>query len=294
MAYTTASYISSVERQAFLPTGQATFTSSDILSMGNEAIRRYLLPSILRAREEYFITYKDYTIVANQSVYAIPYRGIGAAVRQIQLIDSNSNVREIDHISLDRVSEFSSTTGTPSAYYLRGDKIVLISTPSSAIGTLRVFYALRPGDLITTDAGAVISAINTATNVITVTTIPSTWVTGNGFDLLSKQGSHLYLDAGIDLTSTLISGSDITLPSLPSDLVVGDYIALAGYSPLIQLPADCQPILATFVAAEMLIAMNQPSGSSLLTKAKNDLSEIQVILTPRVSGAPELIIPDWS
>lgn len=294
MAYTTANYLTSVQRQAFLPTGQATFSTTDVLEMGNEALNRYLIPSILSAREEYFVTYKDYTIVSSQAAYIIPYRAVGASVRDVQLLDSAGNVNPIERISVDRLSEFTSGSGSPCYFYIRGDKLVLLPVPSSAYGSLRVYYSIRPGDLVETTSASVISTINTTTNTITVTTIPSTWITGNSFDLVSHQGSQLYLDSGIDLTSTLISGTSITLPSLPSDLAVGDYITLAGNSPLIQLPPDCRPILAGLVAAEMLISMNQPSGQQLLNKAMKDLENIQKILTPRSIGTPELIVPDWS
>ncbi len=292
MAYTTANFLTSVQRQAFLPTGQATFATSDILSMGDEAMQRYILPALLGVREEYFVTYKDYTITANQATYLIPPRAVGAAVREVQLINTNGSVFNIERISLDQLHGYSSTASSPDCFYLRGDKIVLLPTPSSTTGTLRVYYAIRPGELIETSSSGVISAINTSTNVITITSIPSAWVTGDTFDLISREGSQLYLDTS--LTSTLISGSNITLPSLPSDLAVGDYVALTGYSPLIQLPPDLRPTLAGFVAAEMLIAMNQPTGTQLLDKAMKDLETALKLLTPRTVGAMEVIIPDWS
>lgn len=292
MAYTTANFLSSVERQSFSPANQATFSTSDILAIGDEVLKRHILPAILDVREEYFVTYKDYTIVANTAAYSIHPRSIGMAVREAQLIDGNGNVRNLSRSSLDRLHLYSSSASTPDSFYLRGDKLVLLPTPSSASVSLRQYFALRPGNLIETTDAAVISTIDTATNIITVASIPSTWVTGNVLDLISREGSQQYLS--IDLTSSLISGSSITLPSLPSDLAVGDYVCLAGYSPLIQLPPDFQPVLATLTAAQMIGAMNQPSGDKLFSRGMKDLEIAQKMLTPRVIGELETILPDWT
>lgn len=292
MAYTTASLLTSVERQSFSPANQSTFATSDILSLADEVTKTSIIPAILGVREEYYLTYKDYTITADQAAYAIPPRAIGLTVREVQVVDSNDNVSNLPRTSVDQLDTFAASGSGPDAFYLRGDNIILVPTPSSTTGTLRVHYSLRPGNLVETTSAAVISAINTSTNVITVTTIPSTWVTGNTFDLIAANGGHRHLS--VDLTSTLVSGTSITLPSLPSDLAVGDYVALQGETPVIQMPPDFHPILASFTAAEMLISMNQPSGEKLLAKAVRNLDIARSMITPRVVGEEELIIPDWS
>lgn len=292
MAYTTANFLSSVERQSFSPANQATFSTSDILALGDEILLSTIIPELVGVREEYYVTYKDYTITANQAAYILPQRSMGMAAREVQIVDSSGNVRNLPRISVDTLHiRGSGTASTPDAFYLRGDSIVLSPTPSSTSNTLRVYYSSAPGALVETTACAVISAINTSTNVISVTTIPSTWVTGNSFDLIQATGSHSPLS--IDNVSTSVSGTDITLPSLPTGLAVGDYVCLAGESCLIQLPNDVRPILATLVAAEMLISMNQPNGEKLLAKGMARLVQSLKLITPRVSGEVEVILPDW-
>lgn len=290
MVYTTANFLTSVDRQAFLPTGQVTFATSDILSMGDEVIQRYIMPAILGVREEYFIASKSYDITANQAEYLIPPRSVGAILREVQILDQNNNVRTLERSDL--AFQYSTSASSPDHFYLRSDKMVLNPTPSSTSGTLRVYYPLRCGDLIATTAAAVISAINTSTNVVTVTTIPSSWATGDIFDLISRQGSQLYL--AIDNVSTTVSGTDITFSSLPSDLAVGDYVSPVGTSPLIQLPAEFRPVLSTLVAAEMLLSMNQPSGEQLLNKGMKDLHNAQKMIAPRSWGSVEIIQADWT
>jgi hypothetical protein len=292
-AYTTTKLLTAIERQSFAPTNQDTFSTSDILSLADEVTKTTILPAILKTREEYYVDYEDYSVTANTASYEIPERAIGLTVREVHLIDGSGNVKNLARTSIDRLPYRStSTSGTPEAFYLQSNSIVLIPTPSSSINTLRVYYAQRPGNLVVTTEAATIASINTSTNVITVTTIPSTWTTGDTFDLIQATGGHRYLDTS--LTSTLISGTSITLPSLPTGLAVGDYIALENESPVVQLPPDFQPILATLVAAEMLLAMSQPQGEKVLAKGIRNLEAAQKMITPRVFGEDELILPDWS
>lgn len=293
MAFTTANLLTSVERQSFAPTNQSTFSTSDILELANEVSKTSILPAILDVREEYYLTYYDYSITANIASYAVPNRAMGLIVREVQIIGSDGNIRNISRTSVDQLHRFGSTaTSVPDVFYMKGDEIVLFPTPGTALNTLRVYYHLRPGDLVETTSAAIISAINTSTNVITVAAIPSTWITGDSFDLIQRNGGHRHMS--IDLTSTLVSGTAITLPSLPTGLAVGDYVAIAGQSPVVQMPPDFQPVLSTLVAAEMLLSMSQPRGEKVLAKGLKALESAQRMLTPRVIGEQEVITPDWS
>lgn len=291
MAYTTTDFLTSVERQSFSPANQATFSTADILSLGDEVLQSTVLPALLGVMEDYLVTYTDVTIVSGTAAYTLPARSIGMGAREVQIISDNGGVTNVPRTSLDRLDSFSGSQGNPQAFYLRGDDIVLVPTPSSS-GTMRVYYFLRPGALVQTSAAGVISSIDTGTNTVVVSTIPSTWVTGNIFDLISAKGGQRHL--AIELTSTLVSGTSITLPSLPSGLAVGDYVTLQGESALIQLPSDLRPALATLVAAEMIIGMSQPQGDRLYAKGIKQLETAVKLLSPRVVGEDELILPDWT
>lgn len=291
--YTTDSLIASVERQSFAPANQSTFTSSEILELGDEAIKEYILPSILAAREEFFVTYTDVPVTAGMNRIPIPERSIGLSVREIHLYDDYGNLLgPLNRLSIEKLAQYSQTSDQPVGYYLLSNDIVLYPTPTFTSRTLRVFYPLRPGLLTDTTNQAVISAIDTNTNTVTVSSIPSTWVTGDVLDLVSKRSGHSYV--AIDQTSTNISGTDITFASLPSTLAVGDYVMPQGYTTLLQMPIDFQPIVATFIAAEMLLAMNQPSGEKVLAKAIRNLDAVRKLLIPRTIGEQELILPDWT
>lgn len=294
MAYTTADFLSSVERKSFAPANQTTFSTSDILAIGDEVLQESIIPALIKVRQEFFVTYLDASITSGVAAYPVPPRAVGSMPRKIGVLDSNSNFSELARISVDKLYLYSSTSSTPNMFYFLDESIVLHPTPASTTNTLRVYYALRPGSLVEVADSAVISGINTLTNVITVTTIPSTWVTGSVFDLISAIGNQKYYNQATDLTSTLVSGTSITLPSLPSGLAVGDYISLAGTSPLIQLPAEFRPAFAMLTAAAILDAQNQPNAEKLFQKGMLSLKTAQDMVASRDPGDPEVIMPDWS
>jgi len=290
MAYTADNLLSAIERKSFAPSGQSTYSNADILAMADEGIMSELMPDILAVREEFFVFTKDFSIVASQSEYLIPPRAASGVLRDVRLVGVNGGTKDLTRIEPD--DRDTTNEGSPHSYYLQDNKIVVYPTPNSSTNTLKVSFFLERGALVEASSGAVISAINTSTNVVTVTTIPSTWATGNSFDLISKGGSHSYKD--IDLTSTLVSGNDITLPSLPSSLVVGDYINLAEQSSVVQLPSSYRSVLAQLVAAEILDNMNQAGAKQAKEKTQLLKESARSIITPRVQGDTRVITPkNW-
>ncbi len=290
MVYTSDALLSSIERKSFAPNGQVTFSPSDILLMSDEALLSVIFPKIINTNEEYFVLNKEYSITADQSSYEIPSRAIGSIARSVQILDENGVIRSIPRLEPD--DQVSTVGGSLRGYFIKDSKIVLDRTPDRTSGTLRVPYFIQPGALVLASSGAVISAIDPATKVVTVSTIPSSWNTGDSFDLISCKGSHAYRD--IDLVSTMVNGNDITLPSLPSDLVVGDYINQSEESSLVQVPSPFRAVLAQFVAAEIIGNQNQPNGQKAMDKAVGLLGSALELISDRVKGSVRAVqIENW-
>ena len=290
MAFTTSNLISSVQRRAFLPTNQQTFSEEAILAIGDEAVKSRILPNIMAVREEFFVHPIDQTIVAGTAAYNIHSRSVGLIVREVQIIDSAGAITDLPRIEPETVD--TTVTGSVDSFYLRNNQIILHKTPSSSPGTLRQQIFLRPGEMVLTTAAGLISSIDTGLNTVTVSSIPSTWATGNIFDFVKQDGGHEYL--AIEYTSTDVTSNVITFASLPSTLRVGDYVALKGQTPLVQLVPDYQPALAQLIAADMLEWMNQPGASKAKERAEKMLEAAQYSITPRVHGENRVVTPvNW-
>ncbi len=288
MAFTSSNLLSSINRRSYAPTGQATFTQAEILEIADEETKTTILPSIMAVREEFFVFYKRYTIVAGTGAYRIPPRAIGLAAREIQLQSGNS-ATDLPKINPEEVLDYGQ--GSIDSFYIVNNSIHTYRVPSSGGASLVVPYFLRPGKLVLPENAATISAIDTGTNIVTVSSIPASWVTGNSFDFIRQDGGHECVD--IDLTSTLVSGTNITFSSLPASLQVGDYVALSGETPVVQLPPDYHPILAQAVAFQILDDMNQPGAEKAGKRLDKMLDAVQTMMSPRIQGAPTAFVHEW-
>jgi hypothetical protein len=291
--YSTATLVTAINRRAFIPTGQTTFSEADIYAIASEQIRNEILPMIMAIREEYFVYHTDYAITANKQVYDIPPRAIGMIVREIHYVNTSGNISKLNRLEPEQITSTTRTASIPNDFFIKNNQIWLVDIPSSTDGaTLRVYFMLQPNELIATTDAAVISNINTNTNVVSVSTIPSSWVTGNIFDFIRQDGGQECVD--FDKTSTTVSGTDITFASLPSALRVGDYVALQGYSPLVQLPSEFRDLVAQAVACFILEKMKLPGADTERRNYEKSLMNIRNMLAPRTQGSPRAVpIPSF-
>lgn len=286
MAYTTTTLLAAIAQRSFMPANQNTLTTAEILSIADEEMRTLIVPEILKLREEFFVSYLDYTITANEANYEVPLRSVGLQVRAVHLIDSAGNVKPLTRISVNEVSTTNAGTDTW-AFYLLGNQIYPYPKPSAAIGTLRVYYPLEPSNFVETSAIGVITAINTSTNVVTCASLPSSWATGNSFDFTRVDGGQE--PWAIDNTATLVSGTSITFSALPADLGVGDYVSLAGETALVQLPSAWRDILAQAVTENILRSTSQPGADRAEKTLARMLNTARISFDNRTIGNPRVV-----
>lgn len=288
-AYTTTDLITSIRNRGNIPyTSNDNNVNSDtnLLITATEQLLIKLYPLLQSTREEFYVARKSFAITADQSEYVIPSRASGLVVRDIQIIDG-SNISSLPIIDSERIS--TTTSGTVEGYYLEHNKIILYPTPATTSGTLRVRYFLRPSRLAATTDCAQIASINTGSNQFTVTSIPTSWATGSVIDII--QQSAPYANLAIDQTTTNISSTTITLASLPSTLAVGDWVALAEYSPIPQVPMEFQAILAQLTVVKTLEAMGDREGAAYAFKdLQTDLTNMMTLVTPRNQGERKKVI----
>jgi hypothetical protein len=89
-----------------------------------------------------------------------------------------------------------------------------------------------------------------------------------------------------------VSGTTLTLSTsdLPSRLAVGDWISLAGETPIPQIPDELRPVLAQATAVGVNEAMNLPGLDSARKTLDEMLKAVSLLLTPRVTGAQKKVV----
>lgn len=288
MAKTADRLLTGVKRRITLPSNEVLIDDSDILQLADDVIKIELVPLLLSLRQDYFVYRSSVTTVANQSVYDIPYRAIGRTLRDLKLRDTGGVVRDLSLLALEDEHLFPVGV-TPHSFYFRGDKIVLVPTPTGGGFTLDIWWDMPPSELVTlSDVGVV---TNVAATSVTVTNAPDTLVPGAVVDFVQARSGNCILY--YDKTITGVAGDTISFASgdIPEELIAGDYVCLAQKSPVIMLPDECYPYLETLTAKRVLMSIGDFEGQSALEKGEaQELKMIKLMLEPRIVGESTKII----
>lgn len=289
MSYNTGDLLTSIRNRGSIPSTSNTNnvnSNGNLLNIATEQLHTKLYPLIQATREEFYVNEKDYSITANQAEYEIPTRASGLVLRDVLLIKGS------DIISLplkDREYITTTSTGDVEGFYLRHNKVVLYKTPSTTQNTLRLVYYLRPSRLTVTTDCAQITSIDTGTNSVVVSSIPSSWTTGTQIDFV--EATSPYANLAIDQSISSVASTTITFSSLPDNLAVNDWVAPAGYTPIPQVPFELLPILAQMTVVKTLEAMGDREAAKLAyNDLQTDLENMMKLVEPRSHGERKKLI----
>lgn len=282
-AFTSSDFLEQVKLVGSIPEGR--YTDPEILSLAYNLLISNIVPMILAQKEEYYVRSEGQSVVTGQASYPIPYRAFGLSLREVKIV-RNGTIVDLPRIDLTAVT--STSAGSPSSFYLEAQDVVLYPTPQSSEGTIRLSYFLTPSRLVEITEVGLITSIDRNTGIITAA-VPSSWTTGNSFDLVSSKNGHQ--TKAFDLTATNVSAqSSITFSSsdIPSSIVVGDYVCLAGESPFLQMPDACYQYAIQLTVNQLYSSMGaQAENQAGEGKAQQFQAMIVTVLQNRVQGAPK-------
>lgn len=238
------------------------FTNAEMLLLMNDSLRTVITPLLMKIKEEVFVRQKEYTISPG-GAYRIPKRCIGNKLRDVKLKDGD------DYTNLNRLFE-EDRQDKPSGYYIENNSITLSDDIES--GTLVISYFLAPSQLVLEVSAAEIISIDSATQV-TVASLPSAITTSTPVDLVQNEGPYDLLE--IDQSIVSISGTTLTFATLPNDLAVGDWVCLAGQSPVLIAPRELQPLLVQSTLHKSLMSKKDINSAK---EAKQELEEMKMDL----------------
>lgn len=288
MTITSDAFLTSLKRRITLPASQVLLNDTDLLAMADYVMRTKVVPLIKSVRQDFFVLTTDEQLVIGQSEYDIPYRALGRGLRDLKLKDSSNGRRDLVLIALEDEHLFRAGT-IPLGFYFKGDKIVVVPTPTDDSFSLQKWWELPPANLIQTSEAAVVVSVSDPN--VTVSSVPSTLTTGAVVDFI--KGVEGNVTIGYDQTIQNIAGNTITFSAdaIPSGLQAGDYICLAQKSPVVQLPAEATPYLETCTAQHVLKAIGDYDGSSALNEVeKDEATNLKQVLEPRIEGESTKII----
>jgi hypothetical protein len=300
---------SNINLRGALPPTVVYWTSTNVMTAADEELLTGLVPLLQATNQDFFVTYKDTTLAASQSMYELPSRNIGGSVDVVTFIDSNGNEGPpLARIPVADIGRYMITTAnSPIGFFTTASDINLLPTPASGVtGSIRMWYSRRPGHLVI-DA---LDATSRHTQVATVSSIA--YAGGNTTITCSGNHSGFASGATIDITSyvspfkvraqdvtvtTMTAGTativcnGIDLTSYPYSVVAGDFVTRAGNSYVPQgIPVEWHSLLELLVVARILDSTGDDVGAKSVLGAANRMeNRLLSISQPRTSGNPKKI-----
>lgn len=262
MAITTDRLLRGIKRKPSIVANNQLQEDSDFLEWADDSMRALIVPLLKSVGGNYLLTTPTQTsLVADQDTYDIPYRAVGRKLRNLKLSADGTGEDTVDLtlVDDDKIQNLS-VEGTPQGFYYIGDQIVVRPRPTVATGYLELWWYLQPSRLVAVTDAARVSGI--AGDTVTVTSVPSTMSAGCDCDFIQGRSGCRLL--GMDKTITNVAGTQISFGTgvVPTGLVVGDYVALAQETPLLQMPDELHPLFEADIVARALQAVGDLDNES--------------------------------
>lgn len=290
MNYTTTSIIASLKTRGLVPTAQGTFTDQQFVTLLNEELQGTIVSQILATRGDYFVKEVDVNLTSSL-LYDIPSGAIGGKIANLKYFpdgDTNGPSELVPYLPLEQ-----QTTGFEALYNrfyfsLKSNKISLYYSNSVPSGMIRIAYYKRPNDLVVESAAGRIVGFDLNLLTVDLSNVPATFVPGTAMDIIA--GKPQFDSKAVEVTIVSIAGTTVTLSAVPSDIAIGDYLALTGESPIPQVPVEFHPILAQRGAVKTLEALGDRNGMKAAQEKLQELeSKAMALITPRIDGNPKKI-----
>jgi len=299
MSYFVEDLLEKIKSRSFAPISQSTFQDQNLIDIANEELDLNLVANLVGEREDFFLTTEDAAIAANISHYAIPSRAIGNALKCLFYVDTTGNIQEVTFIDPSRRGEYDLTGSQPRAFFIEGDEIVLVPTPSVAVGTIRFLFPAKPNQLILTTSCAKITAVssNVTTASFTVNTdLSADLAVGDYVDFLSVTSPFKLWAYRLPITQITSSIIEVATAGVLDDAgsnvlpQVDDYICPSGFANIPQIPTAYHPVLAQMSVVTMLESLGDLNK---LARAENTLAKLELnakkLIRNRVEATPKKV-----
>jgi len=304
---TTDDLIRVVKRKSFIPTDDDAYTNEDLIEMLDNETDVFLVPHLLSRYEEYLVYTIDVPIVSGTLAYEIPYRAVGNKLRDIFYVENadlalpSQLIREMYRVDASEVYAYQGGNTESSwgevgfNYFVRNNKVNLLSDLTNTDGVLRMEFYMQPSNLVLEKDAGKITAIDRNTGILTLSNFPTAFSTlpNTGCDFVKFRSPNCIVGWDKTVTSVSSSAKTITLPvaSIPDDLIVGDYICFPQQTPIPNVPSEMHSVLAQLVSISILEGLDdeqaKQSAERQLAKMEKSLS---TIIDDRVDGSNKKIV----
>jgi len=317
--YDTTALLASIRRRARATNSAAPgFADSDLLAIANEVLLSEVTPEVVSRRASFFRQTIDTTLTVGTSIYSFNTRTIGAVVANFFRVSATDHsVHPLVEWDEEDLTERDPTAqGTPQAFIIQNGQIRLYPVPDTA-DVLRQVLLRRPNRLAAVASTAAISSITYPADATKVTinlgADASTFgfTTSTPLDIVSARApfgpllddstpysiasTAVGLQPGATVVAALRADAASSGSGSLAGLYAGDYLCLAGQSPVIQLPPEFFPVVAQRAACELLRPGRDRDVYRDAVEALKELEEkVYGVVVDRVENQPGYLTGgDW-
>ena len=296
--------IESVRNRTMTPDDTSIYDDDHVLNIIDEEMTSQVLDKLLVLHGENLTIPVDIPKNA-KGEYEIPYRAIGNKLRDASLV-RGKEVYELSQVGIGELPDFSSqgidSISGNDLFYIENNKLKLVN-PNIAYDSIRLRYYLKPNSITKTKEAGVISDIvideNAGTISLVLSQVGKKFTATDLYDIVGKRSPNKIKSFDNNVSSlTVSSGTGTIVFSLDeigsdySEISIGDYVTLAGETPVPNIPSEMHPLLAQAAAVQLLEGM---TDTEALRNAENRLDKItkavQELIDDRVELAPKKIKP---
>jgi hypothetical protein len=288
--YATEELIENIKRRCAVPTSQLTYSDADFTLLASDELQGQVVPLLMSTREEYFVEFVDIPIEGNE--LDIPSDAIGEKLRSVCFVQQSSPLWliNIPRIDLDVVAGVGfANYATLAGFYVQGNKLILYPSNSVPQSTLiRLYYYKRTLVLADPSNYGQVRSIDTGTNTVVLTFVPTTWTTGTVLNSVASASPFKITNSSMTIVGA--SSPSIILDNV-TDLSVGDYISEEGFSAIPQVPVEAHAWLAQLTAVKCLEGLGDHSGMQAAQEKANMLEKAMLVMvSQRVDGSVKKIM----
>jgi hypothetical protein len=300
MSFFVEDMVTSAKFRSMAPISQNTFQVDDIITLADEEMLLKLVSDLFKIREDFFLRTKRTALTQNITHYRIPKRAIGNTFKVLYYV-SPSGVYSppLTKIDMDKRYLYQDTNAEPQAFFIEGDEVVLVPTPSVSAGYIEFGFFSKPNRLTATSNCAKIIGISTLAGTTTLsvnTDLTSSLSVGSQIDFLSAQSPYmLWADTvsitAITATTIAVLASDISDVNSLVYPQLNDYICPTGYANIPMVPEEFHPVLNQMVAVRLIASLGDINKWNA---AKAELQEMRMealkLVKNRVETAPTKVV----
>lgn len=284
--YTTTELVAMIRLRTLSYQSPQSVSDDQIIKLLDYELQDNIVPTIKRLNDEHLVDTVYFNTVSNQAAYPFPRRARNAALRDLVAVLPNINGSTPNFVPVRRVSpeDVSGSFGPGSYYrdlshYWQGNFVYFYPTPQ-VVNTFRMSYVRMPNHLVNTSLCGQITAINTMTNTVTAQ-VPSNWAPGNTVDIIGSEPPFNTNRENVTIVS--ISTPTIQFDSV-TGMCVGDWVCIAGQSPVPQVPDACRNYLIQSTVVRYLETYADGAIGTSQAIAEKNLEDMLTYLTPRTEG----------